>query len=78
VGSLDNEILKELQLQRQLMEGIIKAGSAAAAEVPPPAEVQTEGMMTDYDCLLICKADNIIEAIDRWNKKALARRRAVH
>lgn len=26
-------------------------------------------MMTEYDCLLICMADDVLAAIDRWNER---------
>lgn len=49
---------------------------AESGAVSEPHLVESTGMMTDRDCLLICMSDNVLEAIDRWNKSRKKPRRA--
>lgn len=60
-----NRLLAE---QNALLLRIANANSLAEQE-------SGDGVMTDQDCLLICMADNILQAIDNWNLRCKQRRR---
>lgn len=72
MADMDRQILEELQALRRQMAGMTEAKT----EVPAPVDEHPARLMSDYDCLLICMADDVSGAIDRWNRTAKARARA--
>ena len=65
MASLNREILRELQRQNELLTNL---AAAPAPAQEPEGSAPESGMMTDRDCLLICMADDVIGAVDRWNR----------
>lgn len=61
---VNKQILAELQGLRQLLANQDAPASTASA----PEASADSGMMTDYDCMLICTSDDVLAAIDRWNR----------
>jgi len=71
MDSTNIRILEELQELRRLMT--VKA--EVAAQPTLVTHHPATRMMTEYDCLLICSSDDVLGAIDRWNKSRRILRR---
>lgn len=69
MASLNEEILSQLNTLCQL----VREGTAAPTELRPPPQENTTALMTDYDCMIICAADDVLGAIDRWNRSRKGR-----
>jgi len=73
VGALNRQILEEMQRQRELIERLMGEHASRQPEPAPEEEQRVAGLMTDYDCLLICTSDDVLGAIDRWNRSRKAK-----